>query len=148
MPAERGFTLLELLVVLTVLALVSGLAATAYGGRSARQQDRDFAAVSQHLDRVRAQALVSGSMVGTGIGDSTEGAGRGVPAGTPTALPASLRSLRLDWRPLGGAAAGRGLAYFPDGSATPGVLEFGTTGSSQQITFDWTGRFTHVPDNR
>lgn len=135
MRAERGLTLLELLVVLAVLALVSGLAASAFGGRSARQQERDALAIGLYLQDMRAAAVSTGRVVSAGlVGERLAEAG-----GALSARPKVDASIRIRWQATSPSAAGGELAFFPDGSATPGEFELMFPDHTKRIAVDWTG---------
>ncbi len=135
MRAERGLTLLELLVVLAILGLVSGLAATAYGGRAAQQQERWASELGLMLRAARQEAMGAGHVVHIALG------GDAVTA-QPSRRPLVLRTgsaVHLRWVP--GSLDGRraALMFYPDGSASPGVLEVDGGGVRRSIAIDWLG---------
>jgi type II secretion system protein H len=134
MRGERGMTLLELLVVLAVLGLVSGLAATAYGGRAARQQERWIAELSLLLRAARQEAMGSGNVVVLALGEDSAVA-------QPSRRPLKLRTgaaTRLHW--AADDPAGRSTpTFFPDGSAAAGVLVVDNGAGRRRIEIDWLG---------
>lgn len=135
MHTERGLTLLELLVVLVVLALVSGLAASAFGGRDARQQERDAVAIGLYLQDARAAAISTGRVVRAEL----VGERLAHTVGSLPARPKLAPSIRIRWQPDSPSVAGGEPAFFPDGSATPGVLEIAFADHTRFIAVDWTG---------
>jgi general secretion pathway protein H len=135
MRAERGLTLLELLVVLAILGLVSGLAATAYGGRAARQQERWTSELSLLLRAARQEALGTGRMVQVAIGDDAI-------AAQPSRRPLALRlgtAMHARWAAHSLDGQRSAPMFYPDGSATPGTLEVDMDGGRRRIEIDWLG---------
>lgn len=135
MRTERGMTLLELLVVLSILGLTAGLAATAYGGRAARQQDRRISEVGLLFRAARQEAMGSGQVVRITLGDNEISA-------QPSRHPKILRmgdSAQLHWSPrtLGGQRSDP--IFYPDGSAVPGVLELRSDAGRRRLDIDWMG---------
>jgi prepilin-type N-terminal cleavage/methylation domain-containing protein len=98
--AERGFTLLELLVVLVVLGLVLAAVAPRFGPREAGL-DAAARALAAELERARGRAVDGARIETVGL----EALARAVPAG--------LRLVAEGPVPL---------RFFPDGSAAPGRL--------------------------
>lgn len=127
-------TLLELLVVLAVLGLVSGLAATAYGGRTARQQERWMAELGLLLRAARQEAMGSGNVVVLALGED-------LAVAQPSRRPLALRTgaaTHLHWAadtPVGRSAP----TFYPDGSAAPGVLVVVGSAGRRSIEIDWLG---------
>lgn len=109
-PHVRGFTLIEMLVVLAVLALVSGILYPALDKALRRQAFVSACAdVDALLRRARAEAMRRGSPIRIAAASDRRGlvspAGEArLPAGAGLAMPL------------------RGLAFFPDGSALGGVV--------------------------
>ena len=135
MRADRGFTLLELLGVLAILGLVSGLAATAYGGRAERQQERLVTDVAMLLRGARSEAVGSGHAVRIIFADERI-------AAEPSRRPLRLNvgaSARLRWSDEAVAGPHPEATFFPDGSATPGVVEVISAGTMRRIAIDWLG---------
>lgn len=136
LPGRRqsGFTLLELLVVLTVLALMYALAAPRLGaglpGVSARGAARDLVAV---LQEGRSLALTEQRQV-------------------EVSIDGEARSLQLDGRPqpLRGKAEIRGsdtgtepvaVLFYPDGSSSGIELRVEQENHRYHVNVDWlTGR--------
>ena len=135
MRTERGLTLLELLVVLTILGLVSGMAASAFGEREARQQARWANELSTLLRAARQEAIGSGQLVYVRMGENDVSA-------QPSRHLLVLRmssAVRLHWvsRSLGGQRTAP--MFYPDGSAAPGMLEVSSEAGSRRIEIDWLG---------
>jgi type II secretion system protein H len=134
MHADRGFTLLELLLVLSVLALLAALGASAGltpGARRAAQQPAQLEAL---LVQARSTALAQGRSVQVI---------RQPDRVTTTAGTAALQlmpSTRLQWYPALAVPAQRdAIVFYADGSATPGVLELVGNGNSYRLQINWWG---------
>jgi|YNPMSStandDraft_1061717.scaffolds.fasta_scaffold00361_7 prepilin-type N-terminal cleavage/methylation domain-containing protein len=98
--AERGFTLLELLVVLLVLGAVLAAVAPRFGLREARL-DAAVRTLAAELERVRGRAVDGARIETVGLADLAR------------LLPAGLRLVAEGPMPL---------RSFPDGTATPARL--------------------------
>lgn len=135
MRTEWGMTLLELLVVLTILGLVSGLAATAYGGRTARQQERWASELGLLLRAARQEAMGSGHVVVVALGEDAVTV-------QPSRRPLAVRTgtaVHLHWATRASDERRTAPTFYPDGSAAPGVLEVDSGGGRRRIEIDWLG---------
>ncbi len=121
---EAGLTLLELLVVLTVLALVSSLLAYRYGGAGGQRSfERGVAAVRQLLETAHAEAVLRGRLRRVSV--------REIEAAAP------------ELRVAGDGGDGRPITFLPDGTASGGALLLFGEGRSTRLEIDWlTGRPT------
>ena len=129
LQSQRGFTLVELLVCLAILALVTAflpMPFTAHSGASLNRVANDLATA---MRETRAHAI---------------GAGRtetfAIDLATDTYLDAGGQSHRL---PAGVRSSGPNAAirFFPDGSATGGSIALSQDGKTFEILVDWlTGR--------
>ena len=133
--ATRGFTLVEVLVVLAVLGLMAGIVLARGPARSPRLETEAAARqVAAALRGARARAIASNAPVDVAI-DLAAGSVRvaGMPA---RALPGGVR---LAMRTVVGADGGRvGLIRFaPDGSASGGRIDIGEGGVHVVVGVDW-----------
>ena len=143
---NRGFTLLELMVVLAVMALVAGLAAPfLLSDRPQADLWRDRAALIAVLHEARNDAI-AGNRESTFVLNiserwfevpGTDAKGR---LGDRIAISfVSARSEQID----GPTAA---IRFFPDGGSTGGRITLGIGAAETVITVDWlTGR-TRIDD--
>ena len=119
-PAERGFTLLEMLVVLAITGLIAGLLYPRIEtARGAVQQRLLREQVTAGMAAARSAAMRSGVPVAL----SADASGL-VIAGTRRIVVSTTQPLSLQ---------PRSIQFYPDGSSTGGQLTLGT--GSAQTTF-------------
>jgi type II secretion system protein H len=137
MRAERGLTLLELLVVLTILGLLAGLAAAAHGGLAGRRHDQAVARAASMLRGARHEAMVAGHVVNVQVSSSGMGAR---PTRHALTMSAGGSHAHLAWtgQPVAGQRSEHP-AFYPDGSAAPGVVELTMGGTVHRLVVDWQG---------
>lgn len=116
--AERGFTAIELIVVMGVMALLSSLALPLYATVAEAVRFR-IAARGLHADLHAARGLALRGGAPVPIAFDAAGGSYGAPGGAAVALPDGLA---LRWVPAPPAPEGGLLTFFPDGSATGGEL--------------------------
>jgi len=115
---NRGFTLLELLVVLTILVLLAGAWPLAAPKLFPTQQLRNEVQILVgHLRAARTTARASGSeqridLLSSGTSYRTAAETHALPAGLSLRIGGSAKT----------ASAG-GVVFYPDGSSTGGTLE-------------------------
>lgn len=140
--AEAGFTLLEILVVLAVLALGLGLLAVRGPPRSSALEIRGAAGeLAQALRLVRAQAIARNQPMGLTL-DLARRSWR-IDTGPERVLPPSFAvSIRAaDGETLGSRLGS--IRFGPDGSSTGGWIEISDGRRRMQIGVDWlSGRVT------
>ena len=143
---ERGFTAIELMVVLGVIALLGGLAVPLFSTVADAVRFRTAArALAGELREARGLALRSGAPVLLAF--DPEGRGYGLAGGGAwVTLPADL-ALRWQAGPL--AAEATQLGFFPDGSSTGGELWLsGPRHASGIAVHPLTGRFATLAGGR
>lgn len=132
---ERGFTLLEMIVVLAVLSLVAGLVLSRGPQHSSALDMRlATATVSSTLRGARTRAIARNTPVGV-LFDTQ--------AGTMKVADERWRNLPRGIAVGVTVAAGQGLTilFLPDGSSTGGRVELAGEGRTAQVGVDWlTGR--------
>lgn len=138
MRTERGYTLLEMLVVVSILAGAAGLAAGALGSGGAAGRDLAHDRVVALLRHARIDAQASGAPVAVSLGQIAHAAGG--------ATPRETEGQAVRWVPqrsaLGGEAA---VVYYPDGSVSSGRLEFRGTGGARVLHVHWSGTLDETP---
>jgi general secretion pathway protein H len=144
---QRGFTLVELLVVLAIGALLIGLVPMAFNKLQEGSQYRDTVrALVTGLRQARQQAVATGQMVTyqVDLGQRQFGL-QGKPQ---TAMPVSLE-VKTEVGQLD-AASDDGVALFaflPEGGSTGGTIELvRPSGAGVRIRVDWLiGQITQEP---
>lgn len=114
---QRGFTLVELLVVLVIVALVYGMAAPVlFSASDRRQVSRATASLYEGLRRARGEAIASGRAVSRDPGALLAGA------------KVTLTRHGMQNGPI---------IFFPDGSATAAQLNLSAGTERRGVAVDW-----------
>ncbi len=136
---DAGFTLIEVMVVLAVLALAGGLVLSRGPQRSAAlDMQAASATVMQAMRGARTRAIASNRrvMVLFDAGAATVQAG----GGTVRALPPGIRIAVTSTADLGGGPRA-GIEFLPDGSSSGGRVELVDGARRRMVGVDWiTGR--------
>lgn len=136
-----GFTLLEMLVVLVLIAAATLLAASAFGGglRGARLHSaaKDIAA---QLRFTRAVAISTGTPQDFVIDPQARAwtAAKGRRGRLPDTGELAFTGMRAGQAAGEGAAAGKGtVRFFPDGAATGGRVRLAANGGGWNVDVAW-----------
>jgi general secretion pathway protein H len=132
---SEGFTLIELIVVLVILALTSGIVLPRVGASWKRLEDREFLQeFVQTLKRARLRAMNSGGIVAFRIRGSERTYDLVLPPGKPIPPNVDIDADSLETDPETRDSL---ILFFPDGSMS---------GSDLEITFDQARTF-HIAIN-
>ncbi|HRY24658.1 MAG: prepilin-type N-terminal cleavage/methylation domain-containing protein [Geminicoccaceae bacterium] len=119
-PTDAGFTLLELLVTLTLLAVVAATILPRFGGERPRTLEQRAGEIARELGRMRLEAVGSGRVLTVPTTDLAAG----LPAGMTLA-----------------ATETQELVFFPNGMTNGAVWRLETEDRAVGLTVDWlTGR--------
>jgi general secretion pathway protein H len=138
---QRGFTLIEMLVVLTIAALLVGLALPRLTGAQEKARLRTAAhQVATALRITRSLAMTRGRTEAF-ILDTANGAFEAGPTAPPGRLPSGVRlALVTVTADQDNANQGR-IQFFADGSSTGGGVLLAAGKTRSQVLVDWlTGR--------
>ncbi|MEO5671889.1 MAG: type II secretion system protein, partial [Ramlibacter sp.] len=137
MRAQRGFTLLELLVVFAIVALLTALVPLAYDRLRESSQYRDAVrGVLSELRQARYRAVAEGREVHftVNLAEGTYGAEGRPPK--PLPQPLRIRTTVADIELQAGQSAG--IRFLPSGGATGGTVEIlRPGGAGVRLTVDW-----------
>lgn len=137
MRVERGFTLVELLVVFAMVALLTALVPLAFERLRESSQYRDTVrGMLSDIRQARYRALAEGREVRFRVDLAERNYGlEGSPAKKvpePLRLRATVADIELT------AAQGAGILFLPSGGATGGTIEIvRPSGAGVRLTVDW-----------
>lgn len=129
---ERGFTLVELLVALTIVALAMAVAGTTLMRRGTSFQVRSVTSeVSDMLRRARLEAMAEGAIVAVDFDGDTR---RFVaPDRQPVILPEGVEATVAS-----ASTAGRGrILFFQNGTSSGGQVELFSDAHREVVKIDW-----------
>ena len=137
MRAQRGFTLVELLVVFAMVALLTGLVPLAYDRLHDSSQYRDAVrSVLAELRQARYRAVAEGREVRFRV--DIPNRSYGVEGRPPKSLPQPLRMRTTVAEIEQRADLTAGIRFLPGGGATGGTVEIlRPGGAGVRLTVDW-----------
>jgi len=139
---QNGFTLIEMLVVLTILGLVGGLLLARGPARSAALDMRaatTTVAGALRLARTRAIATNRPTLVRFDTASGHLQVGSDAARSLPSGIAMAVVTVREQ---------GPAIRFLPDGSSTGGRVELAGAGRTAQMEVDWlTGRVSLVQAN-
>lgn len=140
--AQRGFTLLELLVVFAVMALVVAAVPLVFsGGFEGASLKQSVRAVADDLRRARGRAIARNMETGVAF-DAASGQYRIFPDGSSGRIADGAEISVTGFADNAGYETGlRRIVFFPDGGSTGGRIRLSRGGRDYEITVNWlTGR--------
>lgn len=142
--AEDGFTLIELMVTLAILAAVVGLAMPRFGGSMSHASlHSTVQQIAAELRATRSAAMASNDEKTLSIDVQAHSYRSDV----NTDLRPIPAEVSIDVSGSGVATLGQStklLRFLPDGSGGPGTLRFVDDGRAATLTIDWLTGSTHV----
>jgi len=142
--SKKGFTLLELLVVITLLAFMSTLVGVNLGGGDRANLESIARTLVTDLRYVRSKAMVGNADTALVV-DLTDGIYYSRAADLDRALPESIAvELTVDLRDIDGRR-GR-ILFYPDGSSSGGSVRLSRNGRSVEVTTAWLNGYVSMQE--
>jgi general secretion pathway protein H len=136
-PVSRGFTLVELMVVIALLALMAGLLPMAFGRLHESAQYRDTVrAVLTDMRAARQQALAEGREVRFAV--NLQQRSFGVEGGPQHTAPDPLELRAIMAEQESGADGSMAIRFLPRGGASGGSVDvIRPSGAGVRLRVDW-----------
>ena len=120
-PGERGFTLLELIIVMIIVGLLAGTVMPRVGAGWKHMAEREFMQAFAHsVSLARLEAMNSGRAVCFRIRSKTRTYGTEIPPEKPIPTNADLFVSKMDVDPGTGDDI---IVFYPDGTPSGGYIE-------------------------
>lgn len=135
MPRDKGFTLLELLIVITIVALMSTLVGVNLHGRERTDLGSVVRTLVTDLRYVRSQAMIN-NLDTELIFDISANTYTSQQAKIDRSLPETMAlTLTLDHRDIVDTR-GR-IVFYPDGSSSGGEVRLSMNGRNMEVAISW-----------
>jgi len=141
--AQRGFTLIEVMVVLAILAFMTALALPLMSGAESKADTRVAAReIAAALRTTRNLAMMHGHSELFSL-DTASGAFRAGSTNSPHRVPRGVRLVLITTTEERSGATAGNIRFFPDGSSTGGGVRVSKDNSRTEVLVDWlTGHLT------
>jgi general secretion pathway protein H len=149
MRGQAGFTLLEAVCVLALVALLAAIALPAIPGGTSQQRLAGYAIeIAALLKSDRNAAILNGAAVSTSLSASARAVTSGA-SGRVVQLPADVAFDAILAQRCGARRAGTTIDFFPGGGSCGGTIAIARNGTRLQIRVNWlTGGVEIVPSDR
>ncbi len=135
--SQRGFTLIEVVVVLAILGLVTALALPLMAGAESKADTRVAAReIAAGLRTTRNLAMVRGHSEAFSI-DTASGAFRTGSTMSPRRVPSGVQLVLITTTEERRSETEGSIRFFPDGSSTGGGIRLSKGNSHTEVLVDW-----------
>jgi len=141
-PCQRGFTLFELLVVITIVALISTLVGVNLQNREHGDLESVARTLMTDLRYVRSRSMVNNIDAGL-VFDLAANTYASRQAQIERVLPDTLQiQLTVDARNIDGDRAS--IVFYPDGSSSGGEIQLSKDGRVMQVATSWLNGYVEL----
>lgn len=123
---SAGFTAVEMLVVLAILALVAGLAYARFGSRPGLDVEGAARGLTYQLRTLRSAAISANRTLT--LTATADGRGFVITGRTGVPLPRGVVATLANGKPI---------VFFPDGTSSGGAIVLSNGRAESRVTIDW-----------